>query len=635
MSRERQSLQILVFVVIAISAAFAVYSNALWNDFIWDDHIVLRSQVVAFQSAKDIFFPPEGIQQFSLHYYRPLVIASYLIDKALWGESAFGFHFTVILLHMLSTLLVFFISRIILRGFEHRDWGALMASLIFAVHPIHTESVAWMAGRADVMAAVFFFLSLFSYLKFKDKNRKLWLALSSIFFLMAALGKETALSMILLLPLIDIALFPEKANMAELSSYEKRKKEKTERREKRREKRKEKGKEKSSGKRKGIQVWKHGINIYNYIPFLMATAIYLVLRQYALQGGIQKSLQTGNVLEILKILLNSYGFYIKKIFFPVNLKAVIHEVPSDYWSTLINMIIIAFLLAGIIFSLVRKHRVILFSILFFVFTLIPSIMVAILEISETPLAERYLYIPSFSFSLFIAFIVLHIPSKWEKSASMAAMIRFILLVLVVMVLVIFSFQTVRRNTVWGDDIIFWTNLVKEEPDDGYAHLQLGIAYSKQGKTYDAIREYERAIESKLEAESRAIVFNNLGNIYSERKNYSKAEKCFKESISHWEDYPAPYYNMALLHWKRVLKDLEEDKKHDAALVGDAVEYLNRAIQLDPQYAKAHCLLGELLYRMGRYDDARKHLEAVIKYEYDKEGTAARVAKQLLDRIAAQ
>ncbi len=632
MSREKQSMLVLTLAAVAISVAFAVYYNALWNNLVWDDHIVLKNQVVAFHSLRDVFFPPEGIQQFSQHYYRPLVVGSYLIDKALWGESAFGFHFSVILMHLFCTLLVFFVSRLLLKRLALGDLGAFVASSVFAVHPIHTESVSWMAGRADVIAALFFFLSLYFYLRYKENRKVSRLLLSFVFFLFATLGKESGLSLIFLLPVIDMVFFTGQASLIEMSSYEKRKKDNKEARKKRKEK--EKDQEKLSKKQKGKWSSRYDFHIYSYIPFVIATAIYLVMRHLALRGGIQKSLQTSNILEVPKILINSYGFYLKKIFFPINLKAVIQEVPSDVSTTVINMIILAVLLGGLILSFVRKQRIIAFSILFFILTLIPSILVAVLEVSETPLAERYLYIPSYAFSLLIAFIVLSIPTKLERRPHAAVITRIILVVLVLILILALSMQTVKRNTVWKDDIPFWTDLVKKGRGEGYPHLQLGIAYANRGESEKAEREYKQAIESRLDDEGRAVALNNLGNIYLERKDFNRADQCFTEAISKWESYSTPYYGKALSNWRRMLKDHRERKMTDPMLMEEAIDHLNKAIHLNPQYAKAHALLGELYYRKGFYREAKKHLQEAIKYEYDKEGITAKGAQQLLDRIPA-
>ncbi len=615
---------VILFITIAAMAAFGVYYNALSNGFIWDDPIVLKRQVSAFRTTKDIFFPPVGIPQFGLHYYRPLVMLSYIIDKAIWGTSPFGFHFSVILLHILNTILVFFLSRFILKEFKHRDIGALIASLVFAVHPIHTESVAWMAGRSDVMAAFFFFLSLFFYLKFKEETKVYWLALSSILFLFAGLAKETSLAMILLLPFIDISLFAEEKPLGRLARHELRKKKRVKK------KKKKKIKEELPTKWEGMKYWTRSINIFSYIPFIFATVIYFIVRSYALRGGGKKVLQTLDYLEIPKIITNSYGFYIAKVFLPINLKAFIAEVPLGFWATIFSIMVLMVLFGGIIFSFAKKNKVVLFSIIFFILTFVPSILVAIMKISETPLAERYLYIPSLSFSLIIGYVFLYIPTKLQKSAKAVKLSQLIILSIVAIILAAFSIQTVKRNTVWRDDLFFWEDLVKKVPDQGLPHLNLGLAYSENERPDDAEREYIKAIESKYDNEGRSLAYNNLGNIYLARGEYDRAEQCFSTSISIRKRYATPYYSMALSKWRRCMNAVKEGQRPRIELMESAMDYLNDAISINPQYIKAHALLGDILIKFRRYDEAKEHLNTVLLYE--KEGRSAEMAKKLLSRI---
>lgn len=638
MKDQNKILWTILFIIIASLASVAVYYNALWNGFIWDDPIVLKRQVSAFRSVKDIFLPPAGIPQFGLHYYRPLVMLTYIIDEAIWGKTPFGFHLTVVLLHLLNTILVFIICQFILKRFEHGNVGALIAALVFAVHPIHTESVAWMAGRSDTMAALFLFLSLFFYLKFKEDKKGYFLALSSFIFLLAALAKEVSLSLVLLLPFIDVALFSGKAaaDKSIEARHERRRKKRTEKKKKKKGKVGKKDKEEMEEKSGvGLEVvdWIRGINILSYIPFLLATAVYLIVRYQALEGGTKKISQTTNILEMARNLINSYGFYIEKVLLPLNLKAFIPEVPSSLGATLLSFAALIILGAGLIFSFLKKDRVILFSIFFFILTLAPSIIVAIKKISETPLAERYLYIPSLSLSLLIGYAFLTIPLKFKESAKAATYSRVIFLLLLIIILAAFSILTVKRNAIWKDDILFWEDLVKKSPDQGLPHLNLGLAYSESDRSEDAEREYRLAIESKYDAEGRSTAYNNLGNIYLNKKDFDGAEQFFKTAISTRRTYPTPYYSMGLSQFRRYMTAVREGTEADITWIDNAMQYLKRAIQLNPQYVKAHSLLGDILYRLGRHEEAKKHLETALIYE--KEGRTAEATKKILEKIEAK
>jgi hypothetical protein len=633
---NQKKITAILFCIIAALAAFGVFFNALFNGFIWDDLIVLRDQVSAFQSAKDIFIPPEGVPRLAVHYYRPLVILSYLIDKAIWGKSPFGFHLTIVLLHMLNTVLVFLLSRIILKDFQLRDVGAFIPSLIFAIHPIHTESVAWMAGRADVMAAFFLFLSLLLYLKFKEGFKSHWLILSSLVFFVACLSKEVSLSMILILPIIDISISPGKTHDEEQVHAQKKRKKKGRKKEEMKLRKDLRERKELEGRKKLAWGKFHSANLYIYIPFILAAGVYLIVRNIGLRGGTEKILQTSNLIENLKNIINSLGFYIGKVIIPINLTAFIPEIPAGFLTTLLSITALCILIASIIYSLVKKNGIVFFSISFFIITLLPSLMIAIMKISKTPLAERYLYIPSFAFSLMIGFIFLKVPSmimiSKEPSKKAAELSRFIIIIMIMAILLVFSTQTIKRNTIWKDDILFWEDLVKKVPDQGLPHLNLGLAYAEDNRWVDAEKEYRKAIDARYDNEGRATAYNNLGVIYLNRGDFDKTNQFLAKAISLYPNYAVPYHSKALCSWQEYLTAYKQGKKREGRLLVESIQHLNRAIQINPQYVDAHGLLGTIQFKLGFYEEARKHLKIFL--EYEKHGDSAEEARKMLDKIPA-
>lgn len=661
--------------IVSAVAAFAVYYNALSNGLIWDDPIVLKNQLSAFRSVKDIFFPPVGIPQFGIHYYRPLIILSFLIDKKLWGGSSsspFVFHFSVVIFHVINTVLVFFLARWFLgkcasgdetprdsRARQIRsslgrhasgdeiaqdmlasgwfrpkkgsvDLGALMASLFFAVHPIHTESVAWMAGRSDVLAAVFFFASLLLYIGYRERIESgqakripasCLLFLSSLAFLLSAFAKETALSLVFLLPVVNLTFSQGGIRQAGPGGQEeeKRKKEKKGTKKKQREIMEKRGK----GFRRGPSVF------MGYIPFLIAGVVYFLMRHAALKEPAKKPLQSGIFLELPRNFINSYGFYLEKLFLPVNLKAYLPEVPSGVLYTLISVVVLIALAALAVWSFMKARKILFFSIAFFFLTLLPSIMVAIIKVSETPLAERYLYIPSFSLSLMAGFLFLAVPGGWKEAAWIRRSFSAGILVVLIAVAAAFSAQTVLRNPVWRDDLPFWEDISRKLPDEGLPHLNLGLTYSELGREEEAEREYIKAINVKYDDEGRSTAYNNLGNIYMGREEFDRAGQCFQTAISIRANYATPYYSMGLNSWKK-FHSTRKKGQPDARLLQQSVDYLQKAINLNPQYVKAHGLLGNIYLILGKHRQAREHLETVLRYE--QEGSTAEGARELLKKI---
>ncbi len=197
---------VITLVALALAlVAVAVFWGARDNEFVWDDPIVFQQQLPYFDSFGNVFFPPKGIPQFGENYYRPLIIVTYQLDEkiaaALWPlekrEEArrIVYHTTPVLWHAGATVLVFLLGVVLTRMVRSEGLGGVAgpggatgsggaadpggaagpagfaglagsaaAGLLFAVHPIHTESVAWMAGRSDVVCAVFFLGAVLLYL---------------------------------------------------------------------------------------------------------------------------------------------------------------------------------------------------------------------------------------------------------------------------------------------------------------------------------------------------------------------------------------------------------------------------------------------------------------------------------------
>ncbi|MEW5806848.1 MAG: tetratricopeptide repeat protein [Acidobacteriota bacterium] len=640
--------------IIPALAAFGVYYNALSNGFIWDDPIVLKNQLSAFRSIKDVFFPPSGIPQFGIHYYRPLIILSFLIDKKLWGSSidaAFGFHLSVIIFHVIITVLVFFLVRRILKGSKYGSLAALVASLLFAVHPIHTESVSWMAGRSDVLTALFFFISLWFYMKHLETNDRLWLSkhtgsvsslhrkgqnakmlgdgrsmafllLSVLAFLISAFAKETALSLILLLPVIDLAFSSRLVHLIDAISQGEDRKRKGEKSKKK--------KQRYAGDMVRKISWWSQFQFKSYIAFVGAAVVYFLMRNSALKEPTRRPFQSDVLLELPRNFINSYGFYLEKLFFPVNLKAYIPEVPSGIVFTLLSIVVLVALIVLALWALSKNRKTIFFAIAFFLLTLLPSIMVAVIKVSETPLAERYLYIPSFAFSLMAGILALYVPLKLKGSTMLRKAMSVIIVMVLVAVTAVYSVQTVCRNPVWKDDVLFWEDIVRKLPDEGLPHLNLGLAYNETDREKEAEQEYIKAIKANYDEEGRSTAYNNLGNIYMGREEFDRAEECFKTAITIRQNYATPYYSTALNYWKKFNSARRKGEQPDIKLPQMAIEYLNQALKLNPQYLKAHGLLGSIYFAYGKHDLARKHLETVLQYE--QEGGTAEAARKILEKI---
>jgi len=205
---------------------FLLYANTLWNDFVWDDHIYIINNVW-FQDPQYIpyYFTRNFCEEVETpcRFYRPFVSLSYLFDYSLWGHNPFGYHLTNILIHILAVLgvygltlgLVPFLNKnpsTISNPGTSLSWMAFGSALIFAMHPIHVESVVLVSARTDPPTAVFILVSMMCFMRWRQESNKVgivWYGVSLLFFVFGLLTKEMAVTMPVLLLAYDF-LFVQK-----------------------------------------------------------------------------------------------------------------------------------------------------------------------------------------------------------------------------------------------------------------------------------------------------------------------------------------------------------------------------------------------------------------------------------------
>src|SRR3990170_1688363 len=160
-------------ILILIIFSLIIYSNSLFNSFVWVDHtqIVQKEHIIQdFNGLVNVF--SHGMPGFSSSvqggYYRPIINLSYSIDYWIWGLNPFGFHLTNILAHTFTGIVLYFILLRILR----QQSVAFLASILFLAHPIHTEAVAWVSGRADMIFTLFYLLSILFYIRIPGSQQK-------------------------------------------------------------------------------------------------------------------------------------------------------------------------------------------------------------------------------------------------------------------------------------------------------------------------------------------------------------------------------------------------------------------------------------------------------------------------------
>ncbi|UCF67173.1 MAG: tetratricopeptide repeat protein [Acidobacteriota bacterium] len=608
--------------VALLAVAVGIYADAMDNEFIWDDPIIFKRQLPYFDSFSNVFFPPKSIPQFGGHYYRPLTIVSYQLDewisKTYWPETErerarqLVYHSSVVIYHGITTMLVLLLGLSLVRvtqGTSETAWiTAVSGGLLFAAHPIHVESVAWMAGRTDVICALFFVGATLFYLNAKRSGR-LWSALmAALLALGAMLAKETGAGLVLLLPMIDLLWSDQRVT---------RQDEELTRAERRRRAREKRSRPLSTFTPQLLARW---------ASLAVALLIYLGLRQAALQTMGSPALEATIRLDAL---FGSLGWLVRKAVWPLPQSAFVHEIPGGAYMV-VGLLAAAGFAAAV--WLAFKHRArhgwraeILALSVFFT-SAAPSQAIALFRISETPLAERYLYIPTVGSCLLVGLLLARLVRLLPAGVPAAA--RWVGAAIVTLVLVTAATTaTISRSSVWRNDLGFWQDTVTKAQDQGLPHLHLGIRYAEMGYKEQALEQYGLAFEKYDDAEGRSKALNNMGSILLSMGRYEEAVEKLQRALQEVRNYPTAYYNLGVAHMN--LANRERNAALRDQLIRQSISEFERALQLNPRYVKAHLQYGSLLTRIGQADKGAQHLQRVI--ELASASSEAQQARRLLAR----
>jgi tetratricopeptide (TPR) repeat protein len=432
-------------------------------------------------------------------------------------------------------------------------------------------------------------------------------ALSMLFAFGAMLAKETGVVLLALIPAFDLA-FPDGSRGAggpEGSAT------RAERRRRQRER------QAASSQR--------GANVpvaLRWGAILAVTLVYFLLRSDAVG---ERTLRA--VAEPWTGLFGAVTWYAGKLIWPPPQSAFVHAVPTGaaVWA---GALIVAGAAVAVIWLWRRAGwRAEAIALLILGGTLAPSLMIAAFRISETPLAERYGYIPSAGLCLLLAALALRaverLPGGWARGLRAA-----LAPALAVVIAVPGALATWERSGVWRNDLAFWTDTVARAPEQGLPHLHLGMTYADRGRMEEAERAYRKALETYDDAEGRSKAYNNLGALYMREGRLQEAADALRGALREVPDYPTAYYNLGIIEMNLARRDGSRSAR--AEHLRAARRNLSRALELNPRYVKAHLAYGRLMLSQGRAEEGVRHLRRVVQLA-PSSAQAAR-ARELLDRI---
>jgi protein O-mannosyl-transferase len=553
--------QVLLHLGLIILVTSVAFYPSLRNGFTnWDDReLLLENETVKGVSASHLR------AMFSQSYagfggYTPLVLVSYALEYQVFGLNPGIFHVDNLLLHILNTVLIYILIALITRNI----WMGFVGALLFGVHPLHVEAVAWIQGRKDLLFSLFFLAASISYLLFlrRKDRRTVFYVLSLVFFACSLFSKVTAVAFPLIIFLLESHT---------LQSLDRR-------------------------------------TLRRAAPFFALAAVFLVLAFLTMRHG-SYGIPTAKVhltyLQNLSLFFYAFVFYISKIFVPLRLMA---RYPADIalypWDLLLNGAVFGIACAFLYLVYRRNKESVRFGVAFFVMMLMPTLP---FHFAGQPYADRYTYLPLAGLLLIIAAFIVEPrpdPRLARRSFLTARAGGLILLV------ALLGVKTQALTRVWHDSISLWTSVLRADPRSTIAYLNRSQAYIDAGELDKAMADLDRGRELDPNIPK---IYLNRGVIHFMKGEFEAAMKEFDRSIEVSPRFQAGFFNRALT-WGRL------------GQFGNAVEDLTTAIEIDGAFAPAYYYRGlaykkldlpaqaladfRTAYQLSRMEAARKEIEAL-------------------------
>ena len=541
-----------VLLFLSIVAAI-VYGNSVKNEFVFDDrHLVEKNLFIRDSENLPMLFKTglhhfENVFQGEGTFYRPMIGVTYMIDYFLYALDPFGYHLSNILWHVFAAFLVYILIRLIFREFII---GAV-TSVFFLIHPVQTEAVTYISGRADLVVTVFILLYLVFFALDLQKARRsdfltLEFIISNLALLFAFLSKE--ISMIALpLALLVFYMYRNREGKSKQPNF-----------------------------------------LYPYIAsFIVLLLIYFKFRSNALGDWTYERLPLPLAERIMSTIL-VIPEYFRILLFPFGLhmeRTV--TLPSSFLDLRLLssfLFLLAICAIAIIYS--KKSQGIFFGTTWVLVSIFPFLNIIPLNAA---MAEHWLYIPLIGFSFLAAYIMRTVYRKINGKFLKAASILFFCTIMSV-----YGVLTVRQNTYWRDGVTFYERTLAFSPGSIRCIGNLANIYTDRGEHKKAVDLFRKGIDANPKEYQ---LYNNLANVYANTGDYRQAEETLLAAIKINPKASFPYNNLGVIY--------EEQGK-----TASAEDAYKNAIRLDDNFYEAYYNLGTLLYQQGRIKEAKEHLARV-------------------------
>jgi protein O-mannosyl-transferase len=561
MARSYTRLLVGVALLVLTAAAFWQLQD---NDFInFDD----QQYLVENQALQDGVSYKGLVWAFTTTHnsnWHPLTWLSHLLDYQLYGLAPRGHHLTSLLFHLANVILLF----LVLDRMTGALWPSAMVAALFALHPLHVESVAWASERKDVLSTFFWFLTLGAYVLYTERPGLGRYLLILLFFALGLMAKPMLVTLPFVLLLLDywpLSRWPQTSNTAPSPR---------------------KGKKAAPATSRLLPVSRL---VLEKVPCFILSGLSCLITLQAQQEALGHTPWGSRVANSLV----AYGTYLVKTVWPSQL-TVFYPYPTAGlpWWQVGGAALVLLSVSLLAFREARRRPYLLVGWFWFLGTLLP--VIGLVQVGKQALADRYTYVPLIGLFIMGVWGTLDLTAGWRRGQVFRGLTAAIVISLA-------GFLTWQQVGLWRNSITLFQQAVKVTTDNYLAYYNLGVAYNEKGWGDEAIAMYKKAIECDpyYDKEFYGKAYYNLGIVYNGQGRVDEAIAMYEKAIETYPSFDKPYYNLGRAY------------EHEG-LLDEAAQVFQKAIELNPSYKKAYNELAAVYQKQGDADKFIALLQQAIE-----------------------
>ena len=551
----RQNQPIAGISVLLVVAVFLVFGQTLWHDFVnYDDQDYFYSNphVKAGLTWSGVMWAFRTGYAANWH---PLTWLSLMLDAQLFGPGAAGPHLTNVLLHAANTVLLF----LLLKRLTGAHWRSAFVAALFALHPLHVESVAWVSERKDVLSGLFFMLALLMYARYVERiptpKAKAFYGLALLFFALGLMSKPMLVTLPFVLLLLDywplerFAIYDLRFTIRRLA--------------------------------------------WEKVPFFVLSATSCVVTFVAQKDAVQPFDRIPMGIRAVNAMVSCVR-YLLKMFWPVDL-AIPYPYPA-HWSFELFWLSAAIFLAAIVFViwLGRRFPFLITGWFWYLGMLVP--VIGLVQVGAQSMADRYTYLPLIGVFILLVWGAGEVLESWRLPKQ-------VMWSMAMLILAACTARTLDQLRLWQNTETLFHHTITVTKGNAVAYYNLGEYYSGKGKLDEAVDNYLKAI---LIRPGYDDALNNLGVALALKGELDEAVARIRESIRYQPDKADAYYNLGNVFVMQHKPD-------------EAISAYTGALRLKPDYPEAHNNLANLLAGQGHLEEAVKHYRETLRLNPNHEG----------------